>query len=237
MIKVVNHLDEVFNTVTKPFDVNQENAKDLIKDLSDTLVDINRIENRFWLAANEIGYDSCVFAVLANDKPVIICNPSIKNISEQCFIREFFDGKEFIMPRANKVELIYQTEEGKTQCKEFTNESAILICQATDCLVGVHPNLYGLSVTPEFDAATDSEREELLKYYLNELNELDMKLDSELASNSETEEVWKRYQFARGVATGEIELEQVEDKPNRAERRWYNKLLRRFKKRSKNKCE
>ena len=237
MIRTINHLDDVFNNVTKPFDVNQENAKDLIKDLTDTLVDVNRIENRFWLAANEIGYDSCVFAVLANDNVVIICNPSIKNISEQCFVREFFDGKEFIMPRANKVELIYQNEAGKTKCKEFTNESAVLVCQATDCLVGIHPDFYGLPVTPEYDEATDSEREELLKYYLNELHELDMKLDSELASDSETEEIWKRYQFARGVATGEVELEQVEDKPNRAERRWFNKLLRRFKRRSKNKCE
>ena len=33
MIKTINHLDDVFNNVTKPFDVNQENAKDLIEDL------------------------------------------------------------------------------------------------------------------------------------------------------------------------------------------------------------
>ena len=33
MIRTINHLDDVFNNVTKPFDVNQENAKDLIEQL------------------------------------------------------------------------------------------------------------------------------------------------------------------------------------------------------------
>ena len=230
----INHSDEVYNNVAKPFDKDDSFAKVLLQDLADTLINENKETNRFWLAANEIGYDSCAFAVLVDNKPIIICNPSIKKISDQCFIREIYDDNEYILPRAKFVELIYQDENGKTYCRDFTDDSAILICQATDCLLGIHPDNYGLLVTPEYDKASNEEREELLKYYLESLNQLNEKLDSDLSSNDDTKAVWHQYQFARAVSLGEVELEKTKISLNREDRRWYNKLIKKFKRRKNN---
>lgn len=207
--------------------------EETIRDLKETLLSLDRP----YLCANEIGLDKRIIAIkFDEDKPIIFANPIYQVRDNICLIREkdFNTDKEYIIPRYKDITLCYQREDGETSATKFNEEASPLVCQAMECLDGIHPSDYGLEVIPEFDEATDEEREEVIKFYINSLKDLEYSLDKDLQSDSELSNAWRSYKFNKGVADGEVELYKEEPKLNRAQRRLLSKLEKKLGRRSKN---
>ena len=228
MIKELNF--ETYNERANECSISEE--KDLIHNLKDTLSELDRP----YLCANEIGESKRIFILkFDKDKLITFANPVYQARENISLIREkdFNTNIEYIIPRYKDITICYQNEAGEVTATKFNEESSPLICQIMDCLDGIHPSDYGLEIIPEFDAATDEEREEVIKQYICSLQDLDLVLDKDLQENEETSKVWKDFKFQRAVANKEVELYDEQPKLNRKQRRFIDKLAGKFKKKGK----
>ena len=229
MIKELNYELDLYNERADEFDIKEN--KELITDLIDTLKAQN---DKVWLCANEIGENKRAIAVKFGDDVKVFSNPVYQVRDNFELVREKYRDKEYIIPRYKDITLCYQDEEGEVKATKFNEDASPFLSQAMDCLDGIHTDDYGLEVIPEFDKATDEEREQLLSMYINSLKDLEYTLDKDLSSDEETKGVWKEFKFNKALVNGEVQLEkedQSEKKLNRKQRRLLDKFTKKLKKR------
>jgi len=231
MIKTIDYNNEAFNSRAEEFNVFNDETSDLISDLKDTLLSL---ENKVFLCANEIGRKERAFGIRFEDEVKLFFNPVFQDKKDPKLVRELDEvtNKEYIMPRFSDVTICYQDELGKTVATKFKEPASLIVCKAMDFIDGLHDSDFGLEVLPEFDSATDEERQEVIDMYIEYLTNLGQQLDAELQMDEDVKDEWNAYRFAKAKAEGKIET--FEDKPgvklNRAQRRYLkkfkNKLLK-----------
>jgi len=212
----------------------QELSTELVQNLSDTL---KSLPNRYYLCSNEIGYHERAFAIKFSDEIKIFMNPIFQSKGNLKLVRELdpLTNKEYIIPRYTDVTVCYQNCMGKIEANKFNEQASVVVSQAMDCLEGVHSSDYGLEVIPEFDLATEEEREEVINAYLESIKKTRDELDRDLQEDEETKEEWNYYRFVRDKNEGKIETVDLEEQPkfNRKQRRLLDKLIKKFKRRKK----
>ncbi len=233
MVRSIDYNSELYNE--RVYECLVKDETELIQDLKDTLMSS---DVRTYLCANELNEDKRIFAVKFDKEILIFANPVYQERKDFGLIREldFAVNKEFIIPRFKSVTICYQNESGEVKATKFNDDAAIVICQAMDCLDGIHAHDFGLEVLPEFDEATDEEREEVVKMYLNSLKDFDYALDKDLSENEETKAAWTNFKFNRAVVNGDVEIDKEfvpEQKLNRKQRRFFEKFARKAKGRNK----
>lgn len=201
--------DEYLNERAMEWDVLQDDQKlsiKLVQDLTDTL---KSCSDRLYLCANEIGYKERAMCVKFGDEYEIFMNPIYQVRESYKLVREYdpITKKEFIIPRATDVTICFQDCIGNIKANKLSEQASIIICQAMDCLEGVHPSDYGLEIIPEFDSATDEERQELLNAYLKSMQKFRSDLDADLMSDDDTKSDWKQFKFMSAVQRGDVTLE------------------------------
>ena len=229
MIKEFDYNSEFFNERADECLIEEE----LVNDLKDTL---QNLPDRTYLCANEIGVNKRMFAIRFDTDILIFVNPVYQDRGEFELIRETepSTSKEFILPRCKEITLCYQDDKGETKATKFNEDASPVISQAMDCLDGIHAYDYGLEIIPEFDEATDEERMEVIKMYLNSLKDLELEFDKDLSEDEETKRIWKSFKFRKAVADGEVQLDDTPSPTlNRKERRLISKLTGKFKKKGK----
>ena len=232
MIKeLVTDLD-ILSKKTKVFNVLEDGQKlsiELVQNLCDTLESLG---DRLWLSANQIGYDVQAFAIKFNDETEVFMNPAIQAKSKAIIFREkdFYDNKEYFIPRFTEITLVFQDCLGKNKAIKFNEAASIIICQALDMLNGVMPHDYGLEIIPEFDQATKEEQEEVLAAYVKSLSELYNELDKDLLS-SDIKEIWQGSKFISAVNSGEVKLEEppMSNRKKKRLKKWLKSLGRKVK--------
>ena len=230
MIKKINFGSDLYFDRANEYNIKEDN--EIIQDLKDT---INSIPDRVFLCANEIGEDKRAFAIKFGDEVKVFSNPVYQERDKLKLVREkdYHTEKEFIIPRYDSITICYQDEEGDTKATKFNEDASPVICQAMDCLDGIHPTDYGLEIIPEFDEASEEERTEVIQMYINSIKDFDYTLDKDLSEDEEVKGLWKNFKFNRAVSKGEVQLEKEEQPTrtlNRKERRLFDKLSRKFSK-------
>lgn len=203
---------------SKEWDVraNQGTSTEIVQALDDTLDEHKEL---VYLCANELGYSERAIDIRFSDDTYIFMNPAFQKVDKLVLSREMdrHNGKEYIVPRYNEVELVYQDCLGATKAARFVDSGAIVVCQAMDTIDGMFASDYGLEIIPEFDEATPEEQQQVINAYLTSMNDAYNKLDKELSEDEETKGPWKAARFLEGVNDGSVQLE--EEVSNRKKKR------------------
>lgn len=201
---------------------NAEEIEQVVGDLKDTI----RENNLTHLTAPQIGYNKRVFCINFEGDIRAFINPMIINMTdgivlsqERCASLEH----EYKIPRHKEIAAIYQTPTGTTESNKFVEPVSCIFQQCQDLIDGVLLSDYGLEITPEFEQASESEKFDVLAYYLQHLNEMLDKLNDEIEHNENLKKTRDAIDFMDSVAKGETKLEPTQDltpiKLNRATRR------------------
>jgi len=210
---------------------NSDMAIELVQNLNDTL---KENPDRSYLCANEIGYPNRAFILRFSDESRVFMNPIFQHRDNLRLVREYdpLTKKQFIIPRFTDVTICFQNSIGKIEAIKFNEIASPIVSQAMDCIEGVHSSDYGLEISPDFDQASPEEQQTVLNAYLQSLQEFMASLDKDLSSDQETKKEWDSLKFMRAKINGEIQ-EDNSPKLNRKQKRWFEKLVKKLKRRKK----
>lgn len=176
------------------------------------------------LSAPQIGYPYRIFCIKFSDDEIRgFVNPLIYKYSEGMHLsREVQLGHdsaiEYLVPRFNEVEMSFQTPVGNLQSNLFTETVGEVIQQMDDLLNGVLLEDYGLEVIEGFDEASQEEKEEIIKMYLehlqNEDKALKKQLEEEDKDNAKINEAIDLMEQAK-LGKVEIKFEEMKEEPEK----------------------
>lgn len=181
--------------------------QEIVKYLKRTL---RKRDDLFALSAPAIGYNKRVFCMkFENDQIKTFINPVIESYSpngmqlsrEKC---SSVPGKEYIRVRNNDIRVMYQRPTGDAESNRLLGKAALVFQHEMDHLEGVLISDIGLEVIPEFDAATDEERSEVIKEYLDSLDIRLKQTNEEIQNDPELKQIDDATKFMTGVLTGEV---------------------------------
>jgi peptide deformylase len=170
-----------------------------------------RAKDLEYLTAPQIGYNRRIFCVKfnGNDYRTFI-NASISNMAKMTIARETCNSipeKRFIRPRYNMIEVIYYTPLNQIEARKIMGRSAWVIHHCVDHLDGSLTSDIGLEIDDMFDKATDEEREEVIKMYMESLDIRQKQLREEIETNEELKKMNDAIKFMDSVRKGETILE------------------------------
>lgn len=182
----------------------------LINDLKDTL---KANKDLVALAAPQIGKKERVFAIKFADGDIrAFINPAIVRTNNMHLSREkaigLNDEEEYIVPRADEVFATYQTPDmmaDKCDMNKFTGAVAEVFQQMNDLLNGVLLEDIGLIVLPEFDNASDEEKQEIISMYLDSLGARKDLIEEMINKDPDAKNMNKAIEFMTKLQLGEIE--------------------------------
>lgn len=186
--------------------------QEIVKYLKRTL---RKREDLFALSAPAIGYNKRVFCMkFENDQVKTFINPIIESYSpngmqlsrEKC---SSIPGKEYIRVRNNDIRVIYQKPTGEAESNRLLGKAALVFEHEMDHLEGVLISDIGLEIIPEFDTASEEERAEVIKEYLDSLDIRLKQTNEEIQNDPELKQIDDATKFMTGILTGEIK--QTED--------------------------
>lgn len=208
MIKeIITDLDKL-NDRADEIDTRKENAlmREIIIDLKDT---IRETKDCVGLAATQIGFNKRIFVINFNGDLRTFVNPIISQVKGFTLNREkcmSLPGKEYIRPRHNEINVIYQTPLGKTESRKIVGLAAYVFQHELDHLDGLTIADIGLELNDEFDKATDEEREELINAYLDSLDIKKKQVEKEIQEDETLKKTSDAINFIEKLQKGEVEL-------------------------------
>lgn len=196
-------------------EISRENEDELLKEIIANIKKTMKKNNLVSLSAPGIGYNKRVFCVDFSDNEIkTFINPVITNKTEMKLAREICSSlpdEEYLLPRHYEVDIIYETPSGKIKTNRFKDVAAYVMQHEVDHLEGVTIKDIGLELDPDFDDATDEERQEIISMYLDSLLKRQSLLEEEINSNSELKTVSDRLKFSEMLAKGEITFENIDE--------------------------
>lgn len=200
-------------------DVKKDNdeVRQIVLELKDTL---RAHKNGVGLSAPQIGKNKRIFVINFNGDIRTFINPIITQVKGMALNREgclSLPDKEYIVPRFNEINVMYQTPLAKTESKKFLGLAAYIFQHELDHLEGIILSDIGLEVGSEFDNATEEEKAQIINMYLESLDLKKKDLDKEIEENPELKKTKDAIDFMTKVQKGEVkvELEKVDDKTNK----------------------
>lgn len=197
---------------------NKKNYK-LVTTIVGRLKDVLRTEEGLVaLSAPQIGYPYRIFCVkFSNEEIRGFINPLIYKYSDDMHLsREIQIGHnsnvEYIVPRFNEIEMSFQTPFGNLQSNMFTEVVGEVMQQMDDLLNGVMLEDYGLEVIDGFDEASQEDREEIIKMYLEHLEEQNKALQKVIDEDKEHAKMNEAIEFMEQAKLGNVEIK-FEEKP------------------------
>lgn len=163
------------------------------------------------LSAPALGYKKRIFCIDFKDKEIkTFINPIITNAKGLQLSREIcssIPGKEFIRPRNNEIEVMYQTPLGKAQSRKLIGLAAIVYQHEMDHLDGLLLSDVGLEIDELYDKASDEEKQEVIEAYLDSLDLKQKDLQAEIQEDKELKQIDDATKFMTSVYKGETKLE------------------------------
>ena len=203
--KLTSRCDEI------SVDAEEKRVTKIVNDLKDTLINN---PNLVALCAPQLGHQVRIFCIkFANKEIKSFVNPMITKSEGIHLCREFnpsLPGKEYIMPRNDKIIVTFQTPTGKIEENIFEGVVAEVIQQQVNMLDGVLLSDYGLEVIPAFDKASKKQQNEVINWWLDGLKQRNEELTKEIDSNEDLTKVKKAIDFMTKVVSGEVKTEEVE---------------------------
>ena len=200
---------ETLNGISDVIDPKKEGTKlqQIILKLKATM----RANDLVSLSAPQIGELYRVFCIkFGKDDYRSFVNPMIENVSGFQLSREkchSIPNKEFIRPRYNSIRIIYQTPMGKVEARDIKGKTAIVMEHCIDHLDGLLLNDVGLEIDEMFDNATEEERTEVIKMYMESLDIRQKQLEQEIENDKELKQLNDGIKFMNAVDNGEVTLD------------------------------
>lgn len=194
-------------------DSDNKQVKKIIKKLKDFLVANPECPG---ISAPQLGFKHRIICINFNKDIRAFINPVIGKTEGIHLVREktpSIPNKEFIIPRNDTIIAVYQNAMGKPESNKFEGTASEVFQQLVSILDGVLPHEYGLEVTPDFDEATQEERDEVLEWYVNYLKSLNAQVEKEIQEDPELKKIKDAADFMTKVQLGEIELDYSDAKP------------------------
>lgn len=160
------------------------------------------------LSAPAIGYRKRIFCVNFSDSeiktfinPIIVKAEGLVLSDERC---TSIPGKRFILPRNNKVSIMYTSPLGKVESREVSGVAASVIQHEIHHLEGILVSDIGLEVDEMFDNATQEEREQVIGMYLDSLDIKQKELDKQIEEDADLKQIADATKFMEKVQSGEV---------------------------------
>ena len=160
------------------------------------------------LSAPAIGYRKRIFCVNFSDSeiktfinPIIVKAEGLVLSDERC---TSIPGKRFILPRNNKVSIMYTSPLGKVESREVSGVAASVIQHEIHHLDGIILSDIGLEVDEMFDNATQEEREQVIGMYLDSLDIKQKELDKQIEEDADLKQIADATKFMEKVQSGEV---------------------------------
>ena len=188
---------------------NNKEIQEIILSLKTT---IRSKEDISALSANQIGYDKRIICLNFNGTIHSFINPIVTSVEGFELSREkchSIPGKEYIRPRHNKIYITYQTPLGKIKSIELMGMAARIFQHHMDHLDGLLLSDIGLEILPEFDIATEEERNEVINMYLDSIDVTKDILDSEIQNDTEAKKIIDGVKFIQSVQSGKTKIEHI----------------------------
>lgn len=193
--------------------INPATDGELMQEIILALKATMRANNLMALAAPQIGYNRQVFCIKfgKNDYRTFL-NPMIENVisSTYHFARETcpsIPGKTFIIPRFGTIQMCFVTPMGEYKTTKLMGVAAEVAQHCLDLLNGNPIVNIGLEIDEDFDNATDEEREEILKMYVESLDLRSKKLREEIEADEELKKIEDASKFIQAVNDGTVQIE------------------------------
>ena len=186
IIKDTEKLRERCDEINAASIFQNKTVRSIAKDLKDTIV---KYKDLVALSAPQLGYQYRIFCMRFDSGEIrTFINPLIvtREKGSLKLSREHQIGvsdKTFLMPRSSEISAVFQTPVGSNQACEFKGHVAYVFQQMCDLLDGVLISDIGLEIDEDFDKATDEEREEILKFYLESLKDAGEKIQQNIESD------------------------------------------------------
>lgn len=186
------------------------------------------------LSAPQIGVNSRLFCIKFDGGDIrTFINPMIKSAKGMHLSREScisIPDKEYIVPRNDEIEVVYQTPTAKIEeniMKDAVGEVFQQMCQLLD---GLLISDFGLEVVDEWDSATEEERQEVINAYLDGLKLSSDGLNKAIDQDEDAKKLKSAIDFLEQVQEGKVELYKEEEKQylNREQRRQMEKIKKKI---------
>ena len=164
------------------------------------------------LSANQIGLYERVLVLNFNGNLRSFVNPIITRVDGFELSRETchsIPGKTFIRMRNSRVWVTYQTPLGKIESVELNGVAAKMMQHHIDHLDGLLLNDVSLEIDEDFDKATDEEREEVVKMYLESLDITATEITNDVNADEDGKKLADAMRFIESVNKGETIVESV----------------------------
>lgn len=192
-------------------EVNPIDARETVRAL---IAKLKKYDNLYALSAPQIGVKERVIVFKYKDskkKDVYkeYINPRILRYEDYHLVREMdisVEGKEFISPRPQKIFIEYQNQDAVPETNVLKGNNAEIFDRMMQYLDGITLEDYGLEVIPEFDEATDEERQEVIDMYLKSFKTREEALKKEIEKDKDAKELSDAIGFMTAVEEGKVEL-------------------------------
>lgn len=184
-----------------------EMVRKIVLDLKDTIRNTNECVG---LAANQIGYDKRIFCINFSGDIRSFVNPIIANAKGLTLSREkcmSIPGKEYLVPRNTEIEVHYLTPLGKVESRKIFGYAASVFQHELNHLDGALISDIGLEITEEYEKASEEEKSELIKAYLESLDLKAKELNKEIEEDKDLKQINDAIKFTEGLVKGEVEVE------------------------------
>ena len=164
------------------------------------------------LSANQIGKYERVVVLNFNGSLRSFINPIITRVDGFELSRETchsIPDKTFIRMRNSRVWVTYQTPLGKIESVELNGVAAKVMQHHIDHLDGLLLSDVSLEIDDAFDNATEEEREEIIKMYLDSLDITASQLEDSAKSDEDGKKLADAMRFMESVNKGETIVESV----------------------------
>lgn len=211
MRDIIKDLDKLSDRADE-VDIRKQNK--LIRDTIIELKEIIREKNLTYLTAPQIDVPIRVFVINFNGNLRSFVNPIISETNGFELSREKCNSldSEYIRPRANTVSVIYQTPLGKIESRKMLGKAAIVFQHALDHLDGLLLSDVGLEITEDFDKASEDDKAELIKMYIDSLDIKRKELEKEIEGDKDLKQVSDAIDFLESVKKGETDASIIENK-------------------------
>jgi peptide deformylase len=165
------------------------------------------------LSANQIGLYERVVVLNFNGNLRSFVNPIITRVDGFELSRETchsIPGKTFIRMRNSRVWVTYQTPLGKIESVELNGAAARVMQHHIDHLDGLLLSDVSLEIDEDFDNATEEEREEVIKMYLESLDISAEEVMKDVEQDEDGKKLADAVRFMESVKKGETVVETVQ---------------------------
>lgn len=211
--KILNY-DEL-DKLGRAQEISRENESELLKEITADVKKTLKKNNLVSLSAPAVGYNKRVFCIDFSDSeiktfinPVMVSSSELKLTTEVC---SSLPGKEYLLPRHSKVDIIYETPSGKIKTNTFKDVAAYVIQHEMDHLNGVTLEDIGLEIEEDFLSASDEDKQEIITMYLDSLEARQKALQDVIDEDEELRVLDQRLKFSEALAKGEVTFEHLDE--------------------------